>query len=59
MVLRDPNLARRPTEAFSRGGAKEKMVEAVDHHDEFGAVIPDELYHRNSNLGRWLDSSIM
>jgi hypothetical protein len=56
MALRDPNLARRPTEAFSRGGAEEKNVEAVDH-DEFGAVIPDELYHRNSNLGRWLDSS--
>jgi len=52
MVLRDPNLARRPTEAFSRGGAKEKMVEAVDHHDEFGAVVPEERYHPDANLQR-------
>ena len=32
------------------------MVEAVDHHDEFGAVVPEERYHPDANLQRQLDS---
>jgi hypothetical protein len=55
MASRDPNLARQPPKVFSRGGAKEKTVAAIDDK-EVEVVVLGKLYYPNVNLRHRLES---